>query len=211
VTRRYESPRRSAQAAATERSIIDAAHRLVLEHGYGATSISQIATAAGVSAQTVYNGFGTKAALVKRVYDVVLVGDVEAVPVADRPDYEALFADPDPTTFLEQWVHLNREVTERVGPLLRVLAAGATSGDEELRQFITTVDDERLVGVTQMANRLKALKALKRGTTVERARDEIWALTGVELHDLLVTKRGWTPTELERWQVTTIRTAVLVP
>lgn len=208
--RRYESPRRDAQAAATERSIIDATHRLLLAHGYGATSVSQIAAKAGVSAQTVYNGFGTKAALVKRVYDVVLVGDEEPIPVADRLEIQELFATTDPNDFLKTWVHLNREVIERVGPLQAVLTAGARSGNEELQAFVTTTDEERLTGVESAVRRLDDLGALAPKLTVPRARDIVWALSGAEMYDLLVRARGWKPADYESWLVQAITNAVLV-
>ncbi len=65
------------QARLTQRRIVDAAHRLFVEQGYGPTTMAAAAAAAGVSAQTVYNAFGSKPALLKRVYDIVL-GDVPA-------------------------------------------------------------------------------------------------------------------------------------
>lgn len=58
---------------------------LLLRQGDTATSMAAVAASAGVSAQTVYNAFGSKPGLVKRVYDVTLVGDDEAVPFAERP------------------------------------------------------------------------------------------------------------------------------
>ena len=44
--------------------------------GYGATTITAIATRAEVSAPTVYAAFGTKAEVLKRVIDVALAGGV---------------------------------------------------------------------------------------------------------------------------------------
>jgi AcrR family transcriptional regulator len=51
-----------ADAAKRER-ILDAAHRVFLESGYGAASMEAIARTAGVAKQTVYAHFGTKAGL----------------------------------------------------------------------------------------------------------------------------------------------------
>lgn len=48
-------------------SILEAATRLFLEHGYGKVSMDAVAGAAGVSKQTVYAHFGTKDALFEEI------------------------------------------------------------------------------------------------------------------------------------------------
>ena len=66
MPRTYDSSRRQAQAAATRRSILDAAHRRFVADGYVATTMEGIAAEAAVSLKTVYVGFGTKARLIGR-------------------------------------------------------------------------------------------------------------------------------------------------
>jgi AcrR family transcriptional regulator len=61
ISRSYSSAVRDDAARATEHRIIDAAERLFLENGYGATTVTMIAAAAQVSKQTVYNSCGSKA------------------------------------------------------------------------------------------------------------------------------------------------------
>src|SRR5688572_17986406 len=90
TARPYDNARRLAQARLTELAVVDAARALFIADGYTATTIAAVARAAGVAPQTVYKAFGTKAALLKRVYDVTLVGDVDAVPLADRPEFAAV-------------------------------------------------------------------------------------------------------------------------
>ena len=58
--------------------------------------MADLAAQAGVSVPLLYKVFGTKPRLVKRVYDVLLAGDVDPVPVAERPALKALAADPTP-------------------------------------------------------------------------------------------------------------------
>lgn len=48
---------------ATRRQIIDAAVRLIADHGYAATSVDEIADAAGVAKGSVYYNFGSKSEL----------------------------------------------------------------------------------------------------------------------------------------------------
>ena len=47
--RQYNSPRRQEQAAATRRSILEAAQRLFERDGYPATTMEMVATEAGVA------------------------------------------------------------------------------------------------------------------------------------------------------------------
>jgi AcrR family transcriptional regulator len=56
-TRRYESPRRREQAAATRGAILDAAQRRFERDGYAQTTMAAIAAEAGVALKTVYVGF----------------------------------------------------------------------------------------------------------------------------------------------------------
>ena len=82
-SRAYSSPVRAEQARLTQRRITDAAHRLFLTQGYGQTTLAAVAREAGVSAQTIYNVFGTKPALLKKVHDLALAGDERAERVGE--------------------------------------------------------------------------------------------------------------------------------
>ena len=146
VSRGYDSPLRREQARQTQRRIVDAAYRLMLERGYAATTMAAVAAEAGVSAQTVYKAFGTKAALVKRVYDVTLIGDDEPVPLAEREDVRAAHDEPDPRRFLAWYADLGRTLLERLAPLLTVVLGGARAGEPELVELVATMNGERLQG-----------------------------------------------------------------
>src|SRR6476646_1016117 len=64
---------RERQAQLTRDEILRAARRLFAERGYSRTSVRDIAVAAGVSAQTVYDSIGTKQVLVDRLNDLIRV------------------------------------------------------------------------------------------------------------------------------------------
>lgn len=211
TSRTYDSPLRREQADQTQRRVVDAAHRLFLDQGYTATSVQAVAQAAGVSTQTVYKAFGTKAALLKRVYDVTLVGDDEPVPFADRPEVRAAYAETDPRRFLAAYAGLGRMLLERLGPLHAVVQAGAAAGDPDLRALTATTDGERLVGTGMVARRMVELGGLRPGLTVEQARDTIWALTSVEVFDLLVQRRGWSLDDYTEWLGRAMGDAVVGP
>jgi AcrR family transcriptional regulator len=197
--RRYESPLRREQARDTQRRILAAAEELFLDRGYTRTSVAAIAERAEVSGQTVYNAFGTKAALAKRLYDVRLAGDDEPIPMAERPVFQQLARERDPLRALLTYARIGRQLAERVGAVQAVLAAGAAAGDPDLAALVTTTDTERSIGTGHMARRLAELHALKPGLYVERAADLLWTLTAPELFRRLTVDRGWSLDEYEQW------------
>ena len=72
TTRRYESPRRRQQAAATRTQILESARRLFEEQGYAATTMAAIAADAGIALKTVYVAFETKSGLLRAVWHLLL-------------------------------------------------------------------------------------------------------------------------------------------
>src|SRR5215218_7169840 len=140
----YDNARRAAAARRTQQRVVETAHRLLLERGYAGLAMADLAEEAGVSVPLLYKVFGTKPQLVKRVYDVLLAGDVDPVPVAQRPAIRALAADPDPRSKLARYAALGRAMAERAGPLTGVLLDAARAGEPELRAFAATIDRERL-------------------------------------------------------------------
>src|SRR5690349_21941584 len=90
VKRSYDASGRRAQARARRLAVVLAAREKFERDGYRPTTIAAIAAQAGVSAESVYKGFGTKAALAKAVFDLALAGDDEPVPVAERPSVQAI-------------------------------------------------------------------------------------------------------------------------
>lgn len=198
-TRRYSSAVRTEQADATRRRVVRAASVLFRDEGYGATSVAAVARAAGVSGQTVYNVFGSKAALLKAAYDVAVVGDDDPLPLAERPDVKALYTEPDAAAFLRGYASLGRQVAERVGPLALQISAGAAAGDPDLAVLRDTTDAERLVGTGMVAARVADLGRLAPGLGVEAARDAIWTLNSIEVWHLLTGLRGWSGDRYAAW------------
>ena len=79
--RRYESPRRREQAAATRRAILDAAQSLFERDGYAATTIAASRAEAGVALKTVYVAFETKSGVLRALWHLLLRGDDDDVPI----------------------------------------------------------------------------------------------------------------------------------
>jgi len=87
--RRYRSPLRAEQAAATRTAVLEAAHRLFDAKGWQ-VGVREIAAAAGCSVETIYAGFGSKLGLLLAVMDVGVVGDQQEIPLAERAEFQAL-------------------------------------------------------------------------------------------------------------------------
>jgi AcrR family transcriptional regulator len=208
--RSYDNRGRTEQARHNRQRILTAAHELLLAHGYRATTMADIARTAGVSVETVYKAFKTKATLVKAAYDLALVGDDEPIPLGERPEYQALFADSDPVSKLRRYAAIARMVSERIGPLVAVLAAGARSGgDPDLEALAATTDQERLIGATALVTHLGATGGLRPDLDPDRARDIVWTLISPDLYRLLVLDRGWSHDDYEHWLADTATAALL--
>ncbi|MEO8437135.1 MAG: helix-turn-helix domain-containing protein [Chloroflexota bacterium] len=205
VKRTYESPLRNAQAAATRRAIIDAAAALFIERGYVATSIEAIAEAAGVGRATVFTSVGGKKALLKKAYDVALVGDDEPIPFPLRPASLAVRAEQDPIRFVAGYAGLVTDINRRLAPIYEAVR-GAASADPEVRDVFQTIGTERRIGAGNVVRDLLAKGArLRKGLDAEEAADILWVLIDAGLFHLLVHQRGWTPERFESWLAESIR------
>jgi AcrR family transcriptional regulator len=207
--RPYDSPLRDEQARLTRRRILQTAHRLLLDGGYGAMTVAGLAREAGVSVQTVYNSVGGKADVVKAVYDVALAGDDEPVRMIERPAFQALLAERNPRRWFVHYAAFARSIVEGTGPLVTLLLAQAAAGDPDLAEFAATIERERAIGTARAAELFASRFSLRAGVTVERAADILWTLTAPEIADRLIRRRGWTPDAYEAWLGTTMADALV--
>lgn len=186
--RRYDSARRRAQAARTREDVVEVAHRLFLAHGFGQTTVSAVAAAAGVSVETIYKAFGGKAGLVRALVAKGLEG---AGPVpAERRSDQMRALERDPRTVIRNWSRLATEVAPRTAPIL-LLIRSAAGADPEMARLLTEVDGQRLRRMEDNARTLFERGDLRDGMTLEHARDILWTMSSPELYELLVVRRGW--------------------
>ncbi|GAA0803487.1 TetR/AcrR family transcriptional regulator [Spirilliplanes yamanashiensis] len=200
---------RAEQVRATRHRVLTAARDLFLRRGYAGTTIEAVAHRAKVSPQTVYNVVGGKAALLKTVYDVLLAGDDEPVPMIERPAFRAMLAATDGRDCLTRYAAIGGGMYRRVGPLVPVVYAGGP--DPALRAFADTVEGERARGTAAMAAHVAGRFGLRPGLSVAEAADVLWALTAPELADRFVRRRGWSLQRYEEWLATTMADALLPP
>lgn len=207
--RPYDSSRRQEQARLNRAAVVQAAHDLFLERGFAATTVPEIASAAGVSVQTVYKAFGNKPRLAKAVFDVAMAGDHEPVAMLQRQSLGKVRDEPDPHTKFRLYGEFLAEVAPRHVPVQLVIRDSAAA-DPEAAAVWADLQVERLTGMTLFARALHDDGHLRSGVTTNEARDVLWTYNSAELFQLLVLERGWTPERYGRW-VADALTAALLP
>ncbi|MFL6099355.1 MAG: TetR/AcrR family transcriptional regulator [Actinomycetales bacterium] len=196
-TRAYDSSRRRAQAANSRRGILAAAQRLFSEQGYAATTMAEIARAAGVSLKTVYLAFETKGGLIRALWDLALRGEPD-IAVAEQPWYRAVLDEPDPERKLRITAANSRAVKARIGGVLAVIR-GSAPADPDLAALWSLIQADFHANQRVIVQQLYDAGALRPDLTVEQATDILWTLNHPDVWLLLVGARGWTPEEWETW------------
>ena len=183
----YRSPLRAEQAQRTRVAVLDAAGRCFLERGYAATTMKDVAAAAGVSVQTVF-GQGSKASLLLACVDRAVVGDDDEVPLARRELFTRLLEAPDRAGKLETLGEMARTYVPLTVPMIKVFAAAA-AGDPEIAEAWTEYERRR----RQDAGVLVGAFApwLRAGLDVDRAADIFWGLFSHVPIENLMSGRGW--------------------
>jgi AcrR family transcriptional regulator len=202
-TRRYESPRRREQAAATRREILESAGRLFARQGYGSTTVAAIAAEAGVALKTVYVAFETKAGVLRALWNVLLRGDEDDAPVAERAWYRAVLDEPDPERQLRMNASNSRVGKARFGDVLEVIHSAAAT-DPEIDALWERIQSEYRDNQGAIVASVAAKGELDPKLDVERATDIVWTINHPNLWQLLVGRRGWTPEQYEQWCADTV-------
>jgi AcrR family transcriptional regulator len=197
-TRRYDSPRRREQAAATRREILEAAQRLFERHGYAATTMAAIAAEAGVALKTVYVAFETKSGVLRALWHLRLRGDEADVPMGERAWYRELLEEPDPKRQLRLMARNGREVKTRAASLMKVIRDAAPT-EPDIATLWSRIQSDFHALQRPIVEALHAKRALRPELDVARATDLLWTLNHPDVWHLLVGERGWTAEEHEQW------------
>ena len=193
--RPYRSERRREQAEQTRTRILDAAGVLFVKGGFAGTSVAAIAGRAGVSAETVYQAFGSKSALLDAlVRRAARLGDEAPIPEQAGP--RAVVAERDQRTQLQMFAADIVRRLERVGPLMAVVDAAAVS-EPAIAELQRGIDRARRAGLAEFVDALSARGPLSVDRAV--AVDTVWALASSDLQQLLMRRRGWSRTAYATW------------
>jgi AcrR family transcriptional regulator len=172
--------RRARQAAQTRRDILNAARRLFAEKGYAATSVAEVAAAAGASVQTIYDSVGSKAQLVSGLNDLIDEEGGVAALAARIP------SETDPRALVEIAVSITHNICKRCGDII-----GAVYGAANVEPALAAVRDEsrrrHREGIARLTGRLAELGAMRRDLERERAtlvRTQVGRVVELELPNL---------------------------
>ena len=188
VKRSYDASRRQARAHETRLRVIDVAHDLFIDPGYGRTTIADIARGAGVSVETVYSAFGNKAALLRQVWYVRIRGDDQDVRLLHRPEIQEMLAEPDLIRRLRRHAVVITPVFRRFVPLHRALAAAAAS-EPAAAEMVAEFDAGRLDASTHYAK--AARKTGQLAVSTAECRDVFNATLDGAMWHRLVHEGGW--------------------
>jgi len=190
-------------ANGSESNICFPAQRLFVEHGYAATTMAEVAAEARVALKTVYVVFETKSGLLRAVWNLLLRGDENTAPVAQREWYRPVVEEPNPESQLRLNARNARAVKERAGRMLGVIRNAAPL-DPDIAALWDRIQSEFYANQRAIVERLEQKGALRPELDVARATDILWTLNHPDVWLLLVGERGWKPEEFERWFADTI-------
>ena len=209
-TRRYDSPRRRAQAAATRRDILEAAQQLFEQRGYGSTTMDAIASQAGVALKTVYVAFETKSGLLRALWNHLLRGGNDEVPVAQQQWYRQIIDEPDAERQLRLAARNACRVKLRIAGVLEVIRSAAPI-DPEIAALWRRIQTEFHANQRVIVESLNDKNALVPGVEIDHATDILWTLNHPNTWQLLVEERRWTPQQFEQWLADTACSQLLRP
>jgi len=196
--RPYDSTRRKRQAETTQRDILEAAHRLFMKQGYGATTMAEIAKEAGTALKTVYLAFEGKGGVLRALWNTVLRGNESGAPVAAQDWYREVLAEPDPARQLRLNARNGRIVKDRIASTLEIIR-GAAAIDPDIEALWQRIQTEFHANQGAIVENLCKKGALRPGLDAARATDILWTLNHPNLWQLLVDARGWSPEQYEQW------------
>ena len=198
-----QQPRiRERQAELTRNEILLAARRLFAERGFTRTSVRDIAQAAGVSAQTVYDSIGSKSAVVARLNDLIDteagIGAIVGTVVASR----------DPQQVAALSARITRSMLENCGDIIRALVTGAAA-EPDIEAVLNEGHRRHLEGARTVVGALLDMKALARPAEADSVSETLAAITDFRFAVVLSESYDWSLDRIEEWMTTASRDLLL--
>ena len=207
VKRSYDASRRREEARTRRLAVVLAARDLFWRDGFRPTTIAAIAAHAGVSPESVYKGFGTKATLAKAVFDLEIAGDDEPVSVAERPAMQAVRDEPDARRKIAMFVEGLAQRQAR-SARVQILIRDGRHVDDSLAPVWAKLNDEGLTGMTMLGRHLLDTGQLRDGIGLDEVRDVLWNYLAVDHYERLVLTQGWPLQRYTQWLADAITRAL---
>lgn len=179
-------------AQATRARVSEAAHKLLLERGYARTTIEAIAHEAGVGLRTVYDMYGSKSGILRRL--------LESFAEIPRSEFES--------TVQAQTAHPDQQLRVVVDfvagyfaaaePLLKLLRTSAHA-DPALQAAESLGEELRRESQRAVIRNWRDRGVLRSDLTSAAAADILWAMTSPSLYWMLVQDRRWSRQRYRAW------------
>ena len=187
--------------------MIEAAAELFAAEGYARTTLTKIAAAAGVSAETV-QGQGAKARLLIAAIEYAGVGVSGEENLLNLDIGRRLIAIDDPLESLDFVASMATDVHERSARLAPALFGGATS-DPELDRYLS----EFIAGINGQVRRVLEIyrdrEWLRNDVPFEELVETAAVLSSVEIYLRMAHRDGWSVDAYQRWFRRTLKEAIL--
>jgi AcrR family transcriptional regulator len=197
VKRSYDNDRRTAQSQDTKLRILEAARQLLMAKGYRATTVAQVARAAGVHHDTIYALVGRKPEILRELIEMAISGSDGPVAPEEREYVQRMLAEPDPRRKLAIYAGAMQAIQTRMAPLLLALR-DASSTEPEAEQVWKEISERRAANMRRLVVDLGE-GVLRPELSDDTAADIIWATASSEVFILLTTQRRWSLRQYEDW------------
>jgi AcrR family transcriptional regulator len=166
--------------------MVEAAVRLFGSAGYAGTTMEAVAAESGMSVQSVYFAFHSKAGLLQAAFDLAAAAD-DASELPSNAD--------------ELLRYLVGQACDRlvaIGPLV-LAAAAAGPGDQQAAEIRGEQERRRAQACADLVQTLRKARPLRAGVTARSAADVVFALVSPHVHALLTDARGWSQRRYVGW------------
>jgi AcrR family transcriptional regulator len=199
--RPYRSALREERAAQTRARLLTAAQELFASEGFSGTTIAAIAGQAGVSVQTFYAVFGSKAKVARAIVE-------QMEESADAAAWRTrIAAEDDPPAIIRAFAEWTRAFFSASMPQL-LTAREVTA---EMQELAAEGNARRRAGLTSLIARLARGGAIRSDLTEAQAVDRAWILTGLETYMNATLGCGWSPADYSTWLSETLSQQLLEP
>jgi AcrR family transcriptional regulator len=199
---------RRARSQRTSSRVLVASRDLFLEHGYAQTSMETIAAGAGVSAQTVYNQFGTKCDLLAAVLDRAIVGDAAEVALMER-SWFVVAEGEDAADAITRVAATGTAILARVAPIYDVMRSA--SALPEVRRLLADNRRRRRADQRMLVRALVATGQVRPDLDVDHAADVVYGLVNEDVYLLLTTDCRWSRKRFTTWLADTLLDQLVTP
>lgn len=196
--RRYHSPRRAEQAAATREAVLAAAWELFVGTGYAATTVADIAARARVAVDTVYATVGRKPALLRELLETALSGTDRAATAEQRDYVLRIHATRPAREKIAVYAHAVAALQQRMAQVFLGLRDAATT-DPECAALWDEMSQRRATNMRVFAAELRSTGELRDDLSDDEVADIVWSMNAAEYWVLLVHERGWSPHRFAEW------------